>query len=180
MKLDLEFISVKEDDNTFKTAVIALDIDDCIFPTDQNWFGRTDDSLKLLEINLKRLNLITEKYDCKVFITSAWYSIMTFKDGILTLNDRGLSRETENKGWYAQETKAFNLIKKYIEKDIIGLSSGCRNEDIEELKKDNNVIIIDDMDLKKHISENCIYCYTHGFIDGGIGYQIEQFLGKEK
>ena len=159
--------------------IIALDIDDCIFPTDQNYFGQTSDSLQMLEINLKRLVMICEKYNMNIFITSAWYSIMTFKDGILTLDDRGLSKEVESKGWYATETKAFNLIKKYIEKYIIGLSSGNRDTDIELLKEKHKVVIIDDMDLEHHISENCIYCYIHGFIDGGVGYKINNFLGEK-
>ena len=157
-------------------TVCCLDFDDCIFPSDINYFGKTDDSLTLLEINLKRLELIIKQYNCKVFITSSWCSIMTFSNGVLTLNDRGLSAETVSKGYYALETKAFNLIKLYLEKYIIGLSSGNRNDDIEMLKEDYNVIILDDMDLKEHESDNCIYCYVHGFIDGNIGYKIHNFL----
>lgn len=155
--------------------IICLDIDDCILPSDQNYFGKTDDSLELLEINLKRLNMITEKYNAKIFITSSWYSIMTFKDGILTLNNRGLSKEVAEKGWYLLETKAFNLIKKYLEKDIIGLSGGNRNADINNLKEEHSIVIIDDMELSQHEDDNCVYCYTHGFIDGSIGYKIHNF-----
>jgi len=42
-------------------------------------------------------------------------------------------------------------------------------------KEDYNVIILDDMDLKEHESDNCLYCHTHGFIDGNIGYKIHNF-----
>lgn len=40
--------------------IIALDIDDCILPSEQTYFGQTDDALSLLEINLKRLVLMFE------------------------------------------------------------------------------------------------------------------------
>ena len=47
-----------------------------IFINDSTYAGEAEDALDLLEINLKRLLLIINKWDFKVFITSSWYSIL--------------------------------------------------------------------------------------------------------
>jgi len=151
--------------------IIALDIDDCILPSNGNYFGRTDDAEQMLEINLKRLKMICEKYNMKVFITSSWSMILTFENNILKLR-YGIK---ENK----PTTRQFKLIDKYIGEFVIGISCGCRVTDIETLKPNNKVIIIDDMDLEELESENCLYCRTRGFITGNHGFKIKNFLEGE-
>jgi len=149
--------------------IIALDIDDCILPTNVNYFGMTDDADMMLEINLKRLAMILEKYDMKVFITSAWYAILKFVDGELSMK---YPKEHSERNEYKQ----FDLIKKYIGDNIVGLSCGNREKDIKELSVDNKVVIIDDMDLKHLENENCLFCEVKGFINGNVGYKIRNFF----
>jgi hypothetical protein len=151
--------------------IIALDIDDCILPTDVNYFGRTDDSLDIFEINLKRLKMIIEKYDFKVFITSSWYSLLSLDDNEFRLNSDRNDYLT---------LMVFGLMKKYIGKYIIGLSCGDRDKDIEYLKQKNKVVILDDWDLTYHNSEDCLFVNMSGFIDGNVGFKIDKFMKKEK
>jgi len=151
--------------------IIALDIDDCILPTDVNYFGRTEDSLDVFEINLKRLRMIIEKYDFKIFITSSWYIL-------LSLDENEFRLKTDRNDYIT--LMGFGLMKKYIGKYIIGLSCGDRNQDIKDLKQTNKVLILDDWDLAHHNSENCLFINMSGFIDGNVGYKIDKFMKKEE
>jgi len=147
--------------------IIALDIDDCILPTNNNYFGMTDDAELMLEINLKRLVMIIDKYNMKVFITSSWYAILNLKDGVLSLK-----YHKEDECTFRQ----FNLLNKYIGNHIIGLSCGNRITDIKKLSTENNVVILDDMDLSECENDNVLFCETKGFISGNHGYKIKNFL----
>ena len=151
--------------------IIALDIDDCILPTNVNYFGMTDDADAIFEINLKRLEMIIEKYNMKVFITSAWYSILTLENGILDLK----YHKKEGNSTFRQ----FKLLNKHIGKYVIGLSCGNRETDIDILSTDNQVVILDDMDLTHLENENCLFCMTKGFISGNHGYKIKKFIEKK-
>ena len=42
--------------------ICCLDFDDCIFPSSSNYFGKTSDSLEILELNLKRLTMILNNF----------------------------------------------------------------------------------------------------------------------
>jgi len=152
--------------------IICLDIDDCILPSNVNYFGKTDDALHILEINLKRLKMILDKYEMKVFITSSWYILLELDSkNIILKSDRNDTTTLIG----------FGLIKKYIGKYIIGLSNGDRSEDIEKLKSEGNkVVILDDWDLKKHQDENCLYVSMCGFIDGNVGFMINSFMKYNK
>ena len=35
--------------------VLALDIDDCIYPSNNTYFGRFDDAHEILKLNMKRI-----------------------------------------------------------------------------------------------------------------------------
>lgn len=156
--------------------IIALDIDDCILPSNNNYFGRTEDDLQILEINLKRLRMIIEKYNFEVFITSSWYSILELNDGYLKLKSDRSDYTT---------LMGFGLIKKYIGKNIIGLSDGCREEDIRGLVKEGNkVVILDDWKLQ-HLQDedktnNTLYIEMIGFIDANVGFMINKFMKENK
>ena len=67
--------------------IICLDIDDCIFINDSTYAGEAEDALDLLEINLKRLLLIINKWDFKVFITSSWFSILILEENNMDLSE---------------------------------------------------------------------------------------------
>ena len=149
--------------------IICLDIDDCVLPSDINYFGRTHDSLHILEINLKRLAMILEKYDMKVFITSSWYMLLSLDDGEL-----GFKSDRDD---YIT-LMGYGLMKKYIGDKIIGLSCGCRETDIQDLvDKGDKVVILDDWDLQ-HLqdkNEDCLFVNMSGFIDGNVGFMIHRF-----
>lgn len=53
-------------------TILALDIDDCIFPSNNSYFGRLDDALDILKLNMKRIKMMLTKYDMRIFITSSW------------------------------------------------------------------------------------------------------------
>jgi hypothetical protein len=150
--------------------IICLDIDDCILPSDANYFGRTEDSLQILEINLKRLLMIIEKYDFKIFITSSWYVLLSLKDGKL-----GLKSDVDD----YMILMGYGLIKNYIGEYIVGLSCGDRDKDIRNLKETNKIVVLDDWDLSEHNSENCKFIEMSGFISGNVGYKIDEFMKKE-
>jgi hypothetical protein len=38
-------------------TILALDIDDCIFPSNNSYFGRLDDALDILKLNMKRVKM---------------------------------------------------------------------------------------------------------------------------
>jgi len=151
--------------------IICLDIDCTILPSDVNYFGRTEDSLHILEINLKRLRMIIEKYDFKVFITSSWYMLLSLKDGNL-----GLKTDRED----YMTLMGYGLMKKYIGKYIIGLSDGNRDDDIRLLKShvNNKIVVLDDWDLSEHNSDTCLFIEMNGFISGNVGFKIDQFMKK--
>ncbi len=150
--------------------IIALDIDDAILPSDSNYFGSTDDSLELLEINLKRLCMICDKYDMEIFITSDWSNILSLD---------GKNIQGKEKFIYKNQISQLVLLKKYLDGRVIGLSCGSRKVDIETLLiQKHKVVIIDDMNLQflDNEDENCLFCKTIGYISGNIGYKIHIFM----
>jgi hypothetical protein len=163
-----------------KTNLICLDIDDCIFPSNQNYFGKTTDALKVLEINLKRLVMILEKYNLKLFMTSSWYHLYEIEAGC---NGKLIPRDNTRKQFeYDNEIKgAHDLIVKYIEKYFIGMSSGDRSQDIINLLQDENynkIIVMDDWNLQKEcdLSDRALYIPMYGYIDGNVGFMIHKFM----
>ena len=160
--------------------IVCLDIDDCILPSNSNYFGKTDDALDILEINLKRLKMILDKYDMKVFITSSWYSMLTLnKFNEINMEDRGLTVSMEMKPYYKFENMAFAKLKFYLDGYVIGMSCGNRMTDIRTLVKEGHkLVVLDDWDLQEVCdeSENSLFCYTTGLIDGQIGFKIDKFM----
>lgn len=157
--------------------LICLDIDDCIFPNDNTYVGRTDDSLEILEINLKRLVLILDKFDAKIFITSSWYSILKLENNKLSyLNYDMLAKEKE---LYQHEYLGYLCIKKYLEKYIIAMSCGNRIADIQNLlEQQHKVIALDDIDLSEIQNTNYLYLETVGLIDNRKLCKINKFFGE--
>lgn len=157
--------------------IIALDIDDCIFPNDNTYMGRTSDSLEILEINLKRLVLILNKFDAKIFITSSWYSILKLENNKLSyLNYDTLAKEKE---LYQHEYLGYLCIKKYLEKYIIDMSCGNRITDIKHLLDIGcKVIALDDIDLSEIEHNNYLYLETVGLIDNRKLCKINKFFGE--
>lgn len=156
--------------------IICLDIDDCIFINSNTWIGETNDSFELLEINLKRLKLVLKKFNAKIFITSSWYSILKLENNNIIYNNSGYG--LSGKSYYELEFKAFQLLSKYLNGYVIGLSSGSRKDDIKNLLLDlnNKVIALDDMELTHIRNQNYLFLYTNGFITNHILYNINNFF----
>jgi hypothetical protein len=163
-----------------KPNILLLDIDDCILPSNINYFGHTDDALELLEINLKRLLLIITKYNMTIQIISSWYSLFELKDDKLTFRDplkRFATEEVANREWNKLETLAGNMICKYLSNVGTTLSSGNKRRDIRiAIEKFEKVVVIEDSDFSDIKANNYLYCKTIGFINGNIGYKIENFI----
>ena len=155
--------------------LICLDIDDCIFPNDNSYAGRLDDCLEVLELNLKRLVMILNKYDMYVFVTSSWFTVLRLENNKLYYNNYdSLSTDKE---YYQQEYRVFLLIKKYISHYIVGMSKGNRFKDIEQLLSEGNkVVALDDMDLSVITDVNYLYVPTFGFITNKLIYNIHNFM----
>lgn len=157
--------------------ILALDIDDCILPSNVNYFGNTDDDIQLLEINLKRLVMILDKYDMNVFITSSWYQILNLKDGTISLKDI----IAKDKLLYEKEKKVGELLEKYLKGKVIGMSCGNRITDIINLLDGDNIVIaLDDMDLSEVVDKNYLFVLMKGFIDGNVGYKISKFFREKE
>jgi len=152
--------------------IIALDIDDSILPSDQNYFGNADDSLKMLEINCNRLKVIIDKYDMKIHLTSSWVTILNLKDNCINF---------KYKRNFPVEYEQLKIMKKYLDGKFISFtncgSESCRASSIKALVAEGHkVVVIDDMKLEYLSSDNCMFHYTHGFIDNSIGYKLKKFL----
>ena len=155
--------------------IICLDIDDCIFLNANTWVCDMADNMEMLEINLKRLQKILDFYNAKIFITSSWYSILKLEGNNIIYDNQcyGLP----GKSYYDEEFKAFELLQKYLNGYVIGLSGGNRFEDIRKLLEQNHkVIAIDDIDLSEIKDENYLYLRVNGFITNKDLYLIYNFM----
>jgi len=47
--------------------ILTLDIGDCIFPSNNSYFGRMDDNVDISKLNMKRIHMMLEKYDMLVY-----------------------------------------------------------------------------------------------------------------
>ena len=154
---------------------ICLDIDDCIFLNRNNWVTAMEDNFEMLEINLKRLQKILDFYDAKIFITSAWYSILKLEDSNIIYDNPAYG--LPGKSYYADEFKAFKLLEQYLNGYVIGLSCGNRFTDIRNLLEQNHkVIAVDDMDLSEIKHNNYLYLEVNGFITNKDLYSIYNFM----
>ncbi len=157
-------------------TILALDIDDCILPSNVNYFGMTNDALEMLEINLKRLVLIVEKYDMDIFIISAWGLSFRIDSGKLFYGRCEIDQQEP----YEQDRKAiWRLLVKYLDGRVIGKTCGCRRTDIKKLIEDGHkVIALDDEDLSDLYPENNNYLFVEvrGFISGNVGFKIKNFM----
>lgn len=158
--------------------IIALDIDDCIFPSNGTYFGRVDDNHIILEANLKRIKMMIEKYGMLVYITSSWHSILRLED-----NNIFYTRQTDwedDKPYYQEEKTAFDLLKKYLDGYVIGLSKGDRYADVNRLLDEGCIVVtLDDMDFSMINHKNHLWLELKGFIDNSKTWQAHNFL-KEK
>ena len=154
---------------------ICLDIDDCIFLNRNTWVTDMEDNFEILEINLKRLQKILDFYDAKIFITSAWYSILKLEDSNIIYDNPAYG--LPGKSYYADEFKAFKLLEQYLNGYVIGLSCGNRFTDIRNLLEQNHkVIAVDDMDLSEIKHNNYLYLEVNGFITNKDLYSIYNFM----
>lgn len=158
--------------------IICLDIDDCILNSNTTYAGNTEDDLELLEINLKRIVKIIQKWDCKIFITSAWRTILKLEDNNLIYKGYYSEKSKQiEKSYYRTEINAFNLISKYLNGYVIGLSCGSRERDILNLLKEGHkVIAFDDIDLSEINHENYLYLYVDGFVSNHHLFRIYNFI----
>ena len=160
--------------------IILLDIDDCIFPSNQTHFGTTNDALDILEINCKRLNMICSKFNLKIQIISSWSnSALLYEDNQLIYPEYKL--QLEDKEYYKLEYQAFLIIKKYLEEFTIEISSGNKEKDIKNKIQDNNfrkVIVIEDTNFSHMVNKHnfSYYIETLGFITNNIGYKIKEII----
>jgi hypothetical protein len=155
--------------------IITLDIDDCIFPSDNTYFGRTNDSLKILEINMRRIEMMIKKYNMLVYITSSWYSILKLEGNNIIYNNPGYG--LPGKTYYDIEKKAFDIISRYINGYIVGLSKGDRYSDVNRLLDEGCIIVnLDDMDFSEVKHKNHLWVEMEGFLDNGKIYKIDSFL----
>lgn len=154
---------------------ICLDIDDCIFLNRNTWVTAMEDNFEILKINLKRLRKILDFYNAKIFITSAWSSILKLEDSNIFYDNPAYG--LPGKSYYDEEFKAFELIQKYLNGYVVGLSCGNRFTDIRNLLEQNHKIIaIDDMDLSEIEHENYLYLEVNGLIMNIHLYEIYNFM----
>jgi len=152
--------------------IIALDIDDCILPSEQTYFGQTDDALILLEINLKRLVMMCNKWNMKIHIISAWSSnLISDEYGNLALINRDLA-SLEYKG-----PESADLICKYLSGYIHGIKNTSKTKAIQSLLEEGHkVVTLEDTDFSHIVHVNHLFCKTYGFISNNHSYRISLFI----
>ena len=155
-----------------KNIILCLDIDDCIFPSNQTYFGNTNDAHEILKINMNRIKMMLEKWNIKVFITSAWYEILEIDKNTLVYGREKYIKEGSD--FLLDEFEAFKVIRDGLGNNVIGLSGGNRVSDIVKLLKEDNIVIaMDDIgidirdqyskstdDLDKDFIDNLDYAIT--------------------
>lgn len=158
--------------------ILALDIDDCILPSENTYFGRINDSIEILKLNLVRISRMIEKYQMQVFITSSWHSILELDGSDIKYRGRG---DFENaKDFYKLEFAAFELLAGTLNGYVIGLSKGDRFEDIEKLLGHGcRVIALDDMDLSSITHHNFLFVESSGFLTNDLTFKIDNFFKKD-
>lgn len=153
--------------------IICLDIDDCIFPTNNTYIGRLDDNLIILEMNLKRIKILLDKFNALIYITSSWYSILKLENNNIFYKNK----IDMNDEYLKEEISAFLLLKKYLDGYVIGLSKGDRKKDIIRLlEEDLKIISIDDIDLSSIKHKNHLHINTTGFLTNEKLYSIHKFF----
>lgn len=156
-----------------KDLILALDIDDCLWPSNQTWLGTTNDSIQILETNMVRIKMtldLAKHLNAKIFITSSWSSILEIENNSL------IFKSSYSKP-YQEENDVLKVLKQYTDGYIIGLSCGNRRTDIKELLIEGyKVIAFDDMDLSDIRSKDYLYLKVVGFITNEHGYLIKCFI----
>lgn len=152
--------------------IICLDIDGSILPSNNTYFGQVDDNFQILELNMKRIQMMANKYNMKVFITAAFYSSLILDDnGKVNLKNSNLVNPE------CYEAKIFNIISKYLDGYVIGLSSGCRIDDIKKLLNEGHIVFaIDDTDLSSIKDDNFLFIQTNGFITNNLTFKTDCFI----
>lgn len=166
--------------------ILALDIDDCIYPNNNTYLGRMDDSLDILKMNVKRIQMMIEKYKMQIFITSSWYIILNIEpDGTVSYSNKFFD-EVSDKSFYIQEKMAFDIMKPLFDYNVVGLSKGDRYQDIKRLLENGCVVLsFDDMDLSNDkidvepvFFKNYKYIKMNGFLTNDKIFEINSFLSK--
>lgn len=165
-------------------VILALDIDDCIFPNNNSYFGRLDDNLDMLKMNMKRIKMMIEKYQIQIFITSSWHMNLTLNDNLSISYKNRFEGSGINKEYYAEELAAFEIMREVLDGYVIGLSKGNRYNDIKKLLESGCIVIsFDDMDLsfdKLNVSleleKNYKFVELKGFITNDKTFEIHNFM----
>ncbi len=164
--------------------ILALDIDDCIYPNDNSYFGRLDDSLDVLKMNMKRIKMMLEKYKIQVFITSSWYMNLTLHEDLTITYKNRFAGSGIEESYYAHEVEAFAIMREVLDGHVIGLSKGNRYDDIKKLLEDGCIVIsFDDMDLSfarlgvsPELEKNYKFIKLAGFITNDKTCEINKFM----
>jgi len=169
--------------------ILCLDIDDAIYPSNNSYFGRLDDALDILKMNMKRIEMMLEKYDMQVYITSSWYSILDLDENGKLSYEKAEAYELGD-DFYKDEYDAFQVMKKVLDGKTVGLSKGNRYEDISRLLNEGLIVIsFDDMDLSPEemlkqgskveqeiFNKNYQYVELTGFITNRQSYIVDKFM----
>jgi len=152
--------------------IIALDIDDAILPSNQTYFGKTNDSLQLFEINLKRIVMMCEKWNMKIFIISAWSSnlLTDINKNLIIKNNKLINLEYNG-------IKSSKLLCEYLSGYIYGIKNTSKETAIKNLLNDGHkVVTIEDTDFSYIKHKNHLFCKTYGFISNRHSYSIKNFM----
>lgn len=166
--------------------ILALDIDDCIFPNNNSYFGRLDDNLEILKMNMKRIQMMIEKYKIQIFITSSWHTHLTLNSDLTISYNNRFEGSGVNKEYYAEEASAFEIMREVLDGHVIGLSKGNRYVDIKNLLENGCIVVsFDDMDLSfdklnvsPELESNYKFIELAGFITNDKTCEINKFMKK--
>jgi hypothetical protein len=152
-----------------KNLILCIDIDDCLWPSNQTYLGQMNDSELLLQLNINRIKGIIKLFNAKIFITSSWSTILTLKKNKIEF------KKQFNNDYYKTETIVLNILKQ-LDGNFIGLSCGDRRKDILKLLKNNVVIALDDENLTDISHNDFLFLETIGYITNRHGFEIKEFI----
>lgn len=141
--------------------VIALDLHDCILPDRETWVGRMTDehTFDIYKANLSLLEMVLEKYDAYVFLTSSLFVSVGWREEKKAFYP--------NKPWDDFDRKTICMLAKATLGRAVGVSDGSRRADIRKLLVEgHHVISLDDMDLSALSHPNHYPILVKGFLRG--------------
>lgn len=148
------------------SAIILLDIDDCILPSRQTHAGLVNDHESIFLININRLRMICEKWNIKIGILSSWAGNLSLDvDGSVICKSSN-KNEREQWDWFYKDLKPF------FHDYRVGLTKESYIKSYVQNPNWKKVIVLDDTDFSGCVNHN-----NGSYFIRGDGYIDNRMIG---